>query len=649
MEVKSFEETLGTEEELVTKQLEKWADEIGEKTFIYYGEEDRPISYQRFNELANSVANNLLERGVQKGDRISVFLKNPFITTISMFAIWKAGAVYCPINFNYTGRLLSYQINDTEPDILITERQMVPLLNEIHSDIPTLSLILYDPKEGDHDYQSDCIHIEPHENFTTASFDEILRSNTSNPNIHLNYYDTANIIYTSGTTGNAKGVVQSYRWIHNYTYIFRVFNKQDDIIYNDLPMYHVGGAFALVARGAFLGCTVALWDKFSPADFWKRIEVSKASNAILLDVMIPWLMNKEPSEVDYVNTLNRVHMQPLPKYHHEVAKRFGIHFVSAGYGQTEAGVGFVGLIDELGENQGTPAHLFKGYTKKETTEIANSLQIPVKNGSRDLAKGYMGRTTPFYEAAVVNENDEICGTGEPGELVLRPRYPHLQLKEYFNKPVATIEAFQNLWFHTGDAGYKDEQDNFYFVDRMKDVIRSKGENISSYQVEDMVNQHSDVKVCAAFPVPAKEGGEDDIVIYVVSQSETLNEDELKKWTQETMPKFMWPKHIKFIDELPRTPTNKVEKYKLKEYFSDGNKLNHIREEKDLEIKASMAGSVWKVLVGAGDEIKDEQDLVILESMKMEIPIAAETSGKISKVNIQEGEFVNEGDVLLTIE
>src|SRR5699024_5273703 len=129
-----------------------------------------------------------------------------------------------------------------------------------------------------------------------------------------------------------------------------------------------------------------------------------------------------------------------------------------------------------------------------------------------------GRTAPFYEAAIVNENDEECDTGERGELVLRPRHPHLQLKEYFNKPVATKDSFQNLWFHTGDAGYKDEQDNFYFVDRMKDVIRCKGENISSYQVEDMVNQHSDVNVCAAFPIPAAQGNEDKIVVYVVSKS-----------------------------------------------------------------------------------------------------------------------------------
>lgn len=566
MEIKPFEETLGTEEELVTKKLERWAEANGDKIFIYYGEENQSISYQTFNQLANALANNLIKKGIKKGDRISLFLRNPLVTTIAMFGIWKAGAVYCPINFNYKGRLLSYQINDTQPSMFITERQMVPLLNDIHSELFPFSVVVYDPNKGDHDYKPELEDMELNGKFSSVSFDDMVSGDTTNPEVILKYYDNANIIYTSGTTGNAKGVVQSYRWIHGYTYMFRVFNKQEDIIYNDLPMYHVGGAFALVGRGAFLGCTVAIWDKFSSNDFWKRIEVSKASNAILLDIMIPWLMNKDPTESDHVNTLTRVHMQPLPKYHHEVAKRFGINFVSAGYGQTEAGVGFVGIIDELEEGQGTPKDMFKGFTRKETIKIADELGISVQKGNQDLAKGYMGKATTFYEAAVVNDYDEKCEPNETGQLVLRSRYPHIQLNEYFNTPRATVNAFKNLWFHTGDAGYKDEQENYYFVDRMKDVIRHKGENISSYQVEDMVNQHKDVNVCAAFPVIALQGDEDDIVVYAVANSDALQVEDLKKWTQETMPKFMWPKYIKLVSELPRTPTNKIEKYKLKEMF-----------------------------------------------------------------------------------
>lgn len=560
----SFKETLGTDMEFVTKCLEKWASETGDKPFIYYGEEQKTYTYKQFNEMVNSFAHNLIERGIQKGDRISLFLKHPLITTIAMFGIWKAGAVFCPINFNYTGRLLSYQINDTKPKMLITEKQMVPVINDVKSDIPSLEVVMYEPKAGAHDYDESTVNNELDRKFSVVSFDDFTIGKNTNPGIEINHYDIANIIYTSGTTGPAKGVVQSYRWIHAYTYLFRAFNKSEDVIYCDLPMYHVGGAFALVARAAFVGCTVAMWNKFSATDFWNRINTSGATNAILLDVMIPWLMKAEPSENDRKNTLNRVYMQPLPEYHNEVAKRFGINFVSAGYGQTESGNGFVTIIDELGEEEGTPPELYKGYTREETALIAKQLNIPFQKGDDKIAKGYMGVVAPFLEAAIVNEHDEECDVGEPGQIVFRPRFPDIVLKEYFNKPEATVEAFQNLWFHTGDVGYKTEDGIYYFVDRMKDVIRSRGENVSSYQVEDLINQHELVSLSAAFPIPAEEGEEDDIVVYVVPKSNELSEEMLREWAKETMPKFMWPKHIRLINDLPRTPTNKIEKYKLKE-------------------------------------------------------------------------------------
>lgn len=211
----------------------------------------------------------------------------------------------------------------------------------------------------------------------------------------------------------------------------------------------------------------------------------------------------------------------------------------------------------------------KTYTYKQFNEMVNSfahnlIERGIQKGDDKIAKGYMGVVAPFLEAAIVNEHDEECDVGEPGQIVFRPRFPDIVLKEYFNKPEATVEAFQNLWFHTGDVGYKTEDGIYYFVDRMKDVIRSRGENVSSYQVEDLINQHELVSLSAAFPIPAEEGEEDDIVVYVVPKSNELSEEMLREWAKETMPKFMWPKHIRLINDLPRTPTNKIEKYKLKE-------------------------------------------------------------------------------------
>jgi crotonobetaine/carnitine-CoA ligase len=562
MTLKVYEQSLNPEEEMVVKKLEKWAEELSDQTFIFYGEENKSLSFKAFNGLVNSIARALKDQGIQKGDRISVFLKNPLVSTMVMFGIWKTGAVFCPINFNYKGKLLSYQINDTAPRIIITERKMIPLINHIKDELHALDVMVYDPEEDDHDYDAEVANVMLDRKFPELAFKSFTKGNRSNLETELNYWDTANIIYTSGTTGPAKGVVQSYRWIHGYTFLLRQFNNHEDVIYNDLPLYHVGGAFALVARAAFVGCKVALWDKFSPNDFWRRIELSGATNAILLDVMIPWLMKAKPTKLDYANTLNKVHMQPLPQYHHEVANRFGFDFVTAGYGQTESGYGFGGLINE---GKGTPANLYKGYTREETLKIARNLDVPVQQGEEPLRKGYMGVESPFLEAAILNHRDEPCSPEEVGQIAFRPKFPDFILNEYFKKPKATAKVFQNLWFHTGDAGYQDKNGIYYFVDRMGDVIRSRGENVSSYQVEDTLNQHESVNVCAAFPVLAEEGDENEIVVYIVAE-EQLNEKELMAWIKSEMPKFMQPKYVRFIADLPRTPTNKIEKYKLKQAF-----------------------------------------------------------------------------------
>ncbi len=548
----------------VLGKLEEEAEKNSHKLLLYYGEEDRHLTYGEFNRLVNRVGRNLSTLGVNKGDRLSLFLRNPLTTALAMFGIWKIGAIFSPINFNYKGRLLSYQINDTAPKLLITEQSLLSVLNGIASQLPDLDVILHQPGHGDHDYSAEAAGVRPDKKFRFSPFGDLLSGDDSNPGVAVEYYDIANIIYTSGTTGAAKGVVQSHRWMSQYTFNGRKFLRPDDVIYNDLPLYHVGGAVSNLVRGVWSGCAVAMWDKFSPRDFWRRIHQSGASRATLLDVMIPWLMNSPETDRDRLNPLKFVHMQPLPQYHNRVAKRFGIDFVSGGYGQTEAGGGFLGIIDELEEGEGTPSELFKGYSREEIKAIARKWGFPVVFGKEAIKKGFMGKSVTL-EPAVLNERDEELGPGQYGQLAFRNKVAFSMFNGYFNKPEATLEVFRNLWFHTGDAVFKDEDEIYYFVDRMGGFIRTRGENISSYQIEDFLNSHPRIEVCAAFPIPAEEGDEDDIVVYaVLKPGENLTEEDLRRWMGTEMPRFMWPKHIRFIGDLPKTPTHKVEKYKLKE-------------------------------------------------------------------------------------
>lgn len=565
MDLKELEAEFKKDGEIVLDNLRRWADELGDKTFFYYGEEDRRISYREFDRLTNCAANNLISMGVEKGDRISLFLMNPLVTTLAMFGMWKAGAVYCPINFNYKGRLLSYQINDTAPKLLIAEQGLIPMLNNIKGDIDLNRVILHRPLDGAHDYISENDEFELDAAFSVSLFDDLFKGPDSDPGVDLEFKDTANIIYTSGTTGPAKGVVQSHRWMHQYIFNVMKILNQDDVVYNDLPMYHVGGAVFNIVKAAWLGCTVAVWDKFSPNDFWRRINLSGSTHTVLLDVMVPWLMLAEEKQEDKLNTLNKVHFQPLPQYHNQVAKRFGIDIVTSGYGQTEAGNGFVGVIDELADGERSPEELRKGSSRDKVIEIATQFGLPVLSGAGEVKKGFMGKPTPLLEAAILDENDMVQEPGTHGQIAFRSKLPYTILNEYFNKPEATAEVFRNLWFHSGDGGYRDEDGIFYFVDRMGGFIRTRGENVSSYQVEDILTSHPKVGVCAALPIPAEEGEEDDIVVYIVLKpGEQMAEDELRPWIKEEMPRFMQPRHIRFVDALPQTPTYKVEKYKLKD-------------------------------------------------------------------------------------
>src|SRR5690625_5021722 len=187
----------GTDRELIVNRLEYWTDKKGDKPLLYYGEQEETYTYREFNEQVNALAHNLMEQGIKKGDRISVFLRNQKVSMIAMFGIWKAGAIYSPINFNYMGRLLSYQINDTDPKMLITENQMIHVINKIAAEIEALPVIVHSPKETDHDYNADASSSELDPRFTTTVLDDLLTGNTQNPGVELTASDIANIVYTS--------------------------------------------------------------------------------------------------------------------------------------------------------------------------------------------------------------------------------------------------------------------------------------------------------------------------------------------------------------------------------------------------------------------------------------------------------------------
>lgn len=522
-----------------------------DRTAIHHGESGETLTYGELGTLTDCFAGNVAASGVVPGERVSVLTTDPLVSAVVMYGLWKAGAVYAPVNFQYSGDLLAYQLNDTAPGVLIVDRDLLDRVISIGDRLnSTTRLVVVD-------------------GFRSGEFGQLLEP-SRRPDFRVAFDDPANIIYTSGTTGPSKGVVQSHRWINGYCWVGRKMLTPDDVVYNDLPMYHVGGAHFNVVRALWSGAAVSLWDRFSPHDFWSRIREGGCTTAVLLDVMTPWLLGAEPTDEDRLNPLNKVHMQPLPTNHHEFALRFGIDFVTSGFGQSETGASLMTLTEQTAEGAGTPDDLYCGLSHTALREIFEAHGLLVVDGADTLPKGIMGRAAPFVEVTVLDERDQECPRGVVGQLCMRPALPALFFDEYLAKPEATVRAWRNLWFHTGDAAVLDEDGIYAYVDRLGDRIRVRGENISSFHIEELLTKHPSIRLSAVIAVPSTEGDEDDVVAFVeMTEGHTLDREAILQHCLDTMPKFMRPRAVISVDEIPRTPTNKIEKYKLRKQWTEG--------------------------------------------------------------------------------
>ena len=548
----------------VLEKLDEWVIKQGAKPCIYYGDGNRSLTYREFNSLCNQVANGLAAIGVEKGDRVSVLSENALVTTITMFAIWKLAAIYCPVCNHYKSDLLAYIINDTQPKVLLLDQKFVEDINQIYSQISHLKhVVIYQPVLGDHDFDP-APTIEPVRAFRSFTWRELLAYPDTEVDVLLHHNDVANIIYTSGTTGHPKGVVHSHNWMHGYCYLNlrRAFADPEcnTVIYNDLPLYHVGGAIFNVVSALWGGSQLALWDRFSAREFWWRINRSGATQAIFIDVMIDWLLKNSPSSDEQNNSLSLAFMTPLPSSCIDVAKRFGIDFIISGYGSTEIGVGFFGLIDVFLNDQGRDQAVHDIIREDYRQLCGKSAIYP----NAAINRGFMGVPSPFMEVAVLDEKGRRLGPNVTGVAVFKPRIPGLILREYFNKPAQTGEALKDGWYHSPDFVRYDEYGYYYFEDRQEGFIRVRGENVSASAVEVQLNKHGAVHRSAVLGIPAIEGNEEDIVAFIVNEpGAELTARELEEWAKDILPKFMQPKHIRFIEDFPITRTFKIEKYKLK--------------------------------------------------------------------------------------
>jgi acyl-CoA synthetase (AMP-forming)/AMP-acid ligase II len=356
------------------------------------------------------------------------------------------------------------------------------------------------------------------------------------PDARVKPSDPMCILYTSGTTGMPKGVVLPHFSYLNtgreYAKVTRL--TKDDRPFTTLPLFHVNAQQTTVMGSMLAGVDFVLETKFSASAFWGLVRDSGATVFNYIGSILPVLAKAPPSAQDRDHRARLGIGAACPKdLWKPFEARFGVQLLE-GYGLTETG-----------------------------TVATCSTMDAVKVGS-------IGRAVSFAEVAVVDEHDAALPPGKVGEIVVRPRVPFSMMLGYWNNPAATVEVWRNLWFHTGDLGVMDADGFFTFVDRAKDCIRRRGENISSFLLQKVLLNHPEVLDCAAYAVPSGfQDGEDDVKVDVVLRPETkLTPEELVAFCRAEMAEFMVPRYIEFRAELPKTETERVQKFKLR---SEGTK------------------------------------------------------------------------------
>ena len=507
------------------------AREHPDREYLRYA--DGPwLSYGEVNARANRVANGLIAREVAKGESVSVLLPNCADFVPVWFGILKAGAVMSPINTAYKGDFLSWTINLVESRTLVIADVFLDRLAFVSADLPLLERVVVLPSGAG----------GPDPSLPWETLDTLMDAPDGEPDgVAWSWTDDARIMFTSGTTGRSKGVIKqsaadyfSARSAVESMAVLRgcaPADLRDETYFSCLPLFH-SNAQVLCAYPALLaGARVAYVERFSGSRFWEQAIGAGATTFNGIGAILYFLWNQPPSELDRAHRVHTISAAPAPKdIYHEFEERFGVR-LTEGYGLTETGVA--------------------------------TLMDP----TRPPRLGSCGTANPGYEVTIVEPGTDLpLPPDTPGEIVVDQKIPNIIMRAYYASPEKTAEDFKNLKLHTGDLGRMDADGYVYFMDRVKDYIRRRGENVSSMEVEKQISDHPGVREAAVIGVKAGEGASsgDEILVVCVAEGAAPDPVELTHWMAERMPYFMVPRYIRFVEALPKTPTERVQKVPLRE-------------------------------------------------------------------------------------
>lgn len=491
--------------------LQQRAAEDPDKIFAMF-EDGQTWTYAEMLRLVQKTAGGLRQLGVGRGDHVNVWLPNG----AEMLAVWFAlnwlGAVFVPINPAYRGKLLEHVIATARARLMLAGADLVPQLAAIDRaqlrDVVVLGA-LPPPMAGIrwHDWSA------------------LGRAAPEPEPADVAPWDVQMVIYTSGTTGPSKGVLVTY--CHSYTAVTEAFGfvGAEDRLLVALPLYHISGTGAVLLP-LYCGGSFAMIGRFSTSGFWRVVRATRATCLLLLGVMAAFLTREPPRADDRDHPLRSVMLVPYTEDAAVFEQRFGCDV----------------------------------HTCFNMTEISTPI---VAEPGGHLPVSSCGKARPGVQFRVVDANDIEVPDGEIGELIVRCDRPWSMTAGYLNNPAATAAAWRNGWFHTGDAFRRDRDGNYFFVDRIKDAIRRRGENISSFEVESEVCACPQVREAAAIGVPSQFGEEEVMVVVALAPGARMDAESLIAFLRPRMAPFMLPRYIRFLPELPKTPTQKVQKHVLR--------------------------------------------------------------------------------------
>jgi crotonobetaine/carnitine-CoA ligase len=493
---------------ILTRQAARCGDRI-----LFVSGETR-WSYTETAAIAAASAGRLMRAGIRAGDRVALMCSNrPEFLEVYLGCAWM-GAVTVPINTALRGIQLSHILRNSMPKLLVIEPALLGAIETLERDVAPPERIW---TIGEGAMEREAAAISPMPALAEQVAPAVVRPG-----------DTVAILYTSGTTGPSKGVccpqAQLFWWgVYSARALAIV---EGDVLFTTLPLFHTNALNAFY-QALLNGCTYVLEPKFSASGFWAAARQHQATVGYLLGAMAVMLLAQPESADDKQHRLRVALGGGVPgQFHGPFLERFSVPLLD-GYGSTETNFVFASKIPS--DRPGTMGHLVDGA-----------------------------------EARIVDPDDQVLPDGEAGELLLRSVEPFAFATGYFGMPEKTVEAWRNLWFHTGDRVVRDADGHYCFIDRMKDSIRRRGENVSSWEVEQVLMQHPSIVACAVYPLPS-ELGEDEVAAAIqLEPGHSIEPVEVIRHCEGRMAYFAVPRFVRFVAEMPLTENGKIKKVALRE-------------------------------------------------------------------------------------